>query len=270
MINPANWLRIGVCLLGANLALVTQVKAADLSFLLGIRTWANSWSTWALDQKAYNGNSYQTVASLESNTVLAVTPIALVQWKKGFASTSYMDKVAYALSSAEPAGPLQRAIGVRSEFDVNAGYYVLPELAATVGYKQLRQEFGSTFKWSGPTVGLTAAAPMSFKGVALYGTVAYGLLTLDLPTGTADAYGHSTRPANYQIGEIGLAYEFHSLSISRYHFAMTLGYRSQTVTTKSYGLTSSPIDDPQLVSAYSRTDVRDHTQGLTLTLIGSF
>jgi hypothetical protein len=222
-----------------------------------------------LAQTTYNGASYQTVASLESGTEVAVTPIISVRSGDWFGSASYMTKTKYSLTSAEPAGPLQHAIGVRSEFDVNVGYYVVSGLGVTAGYKELWQQFGTTYRWSGPTLGLTMSAPLGTSGLGVYGTIGYGFLTLDLPSGTTDANGHSSRPANYELGEVGLAYVFSHLSVSRFHVTLTLGYRSQTVTTNNYGLSSSPLNNPAALSAYTQTDLRDHTEGFTLTLLAT-
>jgi len=243
--------------------------AAETSFTVGVKAWATTWSTWALDQKPYNSASYQTVASLESDTAIAVIPLVSVRSGKWFVSGSYMTKTKYELTAAEPAGPLQHAIGVRSEVDANIGYSIVPGLAITAGYKELKQQFGSTFKWSGPTVGLALSAPLGSSGLGVYGTIGYGFLTLDLPSGTTDASGHSSRPANYELSEVGIVYAFNPSWWPRSRITATLGYRAQTVTTRDYGLSSSPLDNPAALSEYTQTDVRDHTQGFTLTLLAT-
>ncbi len=238
---------------------------------LGAKAWVSTWSTWGLDQKPYNGSAYQIVVPLESNTEIALTPVLTAGYGKWRVAFSYMTKTKYDLTGAEPAGPLQHPIGVRSEIDSTLYYYVLPRLAATVGYKQLRQQFGTTLKWSGPTLGLVGTAPLGAPGLDAYGTLAYGFFRLDLPSGQTDAYGHTSRSAGYELGEVGLSYNVGAITSSwASHFSVTLGYRTQTVTTKSYGLSANPLSDPAAAAGYTQVDVRDHTQGLTLSLVGTF
>ena len=259
-------------ILGLFLVIITTMsargRAASPTVSVGVRAWESTWSTWGIDQKPYNGASYQTVAPLESSTKVAVTPQASVSYGRMFLSGGYLTKTDYSLTAPEPAGPLRHAIGVRSEVEANVGYYFFEGLAATVGYKELRQQFGTTLKWSGPTIGLSGSAPLGKKtGFSVYGSLGYGFLELKLPSGTLDGAGRSTRPARYELGEFGLTYSFKTGRGALWpHITASLGYRVQTVTTRDYSLASNTSAGTSL-GPYDRADVRDHTQGFTFGLL---
>ncbi|HEU0203554.1 MAG TPA: hypothetical protein VFR86_24350 [Burkholderiaceae bacterium] len=51
--------------------------------------------------------------------------------------------------------------------------------------------------------------------------------------------------------------------------ALGLGYRAQTVRTRSYALSSQPVSGGG-ATVYASDDPRDFTQGFTLTLFASF
>lgn len=254
-------------LLVVSATIPAHCRAADTTVSIGVRAWESTWSTWGIDQKPYNGASYETVAPLESSTKVAVTPLGSLRYGNVFVSGSYLTKTGYSLTAPEPAGPLRHAVGVRSEVDANVGYYFLQSLSAFVGYKQLRQQFGTTLKWSGPTIGLAGSAPLGQSGFSLYGSLGYGFLELKLPTGTVDGAGRSTRPARYELGEFGLAYSFKTGRGALWpRLTATLGYRTQTVRTRDYALASNTFAGVNL-GAYDQADVRDHTQGFTVGLL---
>jgi hypothetical protein len=143
--------------------------------------------------------------------------------------------------------------------DVNGGYFVLPGLALTLGYKEIQQDYGAgALKWTGPTAGVAASAPLG-SNWAMYGTYGFGFLKLKTPADAADIDGNTSFNATYSVGEVGLAYAFSVGTILK-SMRVTVGYRAQILSTRGYTLAnrqSTPLE-------------HDHTQGPTVGVSGSF
>jgi hypothetical protein len=156
----------------------------------------------------------------------------------------------------------------RDETDLHAGYYVLPTLAVTLGYKDVKQEFGngSEYKFSGPIVGLAASAPLT-QGFSLYGNFGYGSMKADFGKLT-DNNGKSSFNADYYLGEVGLAYSFDAKAIfpSAKALTATLGYRNQTLAAQNFAVGTNFYAPTQSRS----TELRDNTEGLSLGLSVTF
>jgi hypothetical protein len=80
-----------------------------------------------------------------------------------------------------------------------------------------------------------------------------------------DGAGNTSLNANYVLTEAGFAYSFGSIGKVFRSLSLTLGYRSQTLTTRDYTLLDS--NQPML---FSRQNVKDTTQGETLSVLGAF
>jgi len=253
-LRPSLW---ALCLLGK---LGSGHAEEDIHLTAGLKTWLSNWTSWGVDQTVYNGASFGTISPLDGGASTSVIPQLSLRYGTWLLSTSYMTSTSYDLSSAQPVGPLRNVRASRREVDGNVGYYVIPELAVTVGYKKLDQDVGGTFSWSGPTVGLTGSAPMGLTGLGAYGTLGYGVFRLNAPASSADANGRTQFNASYLNAELGLAYSF------RERFTVTLGYRSQTVRTSGYALGSVSLTNPAPAQPYAATQLTDFTQGPTLGL----
>ncbi|MCK5718022.1 MAG: hypothetical protein KAH77_11080 [Thiomargarita sp.] len=131
------------------------------------------------------------------------------------------------------AGTLQLE---RSEFDINIGYYVLPSLIVTLGYKQIDRNLLQTDlyidsqgdyaqKTSGWTIGISGGAPLSGK-LGMYGNFSYGI-NMETEWATDSL---STYDTDYYSGEFGLSYghKFDSMPVVN-AIAMYLGYRVQSL-----------------------------------------
>jgi len=207
--------------------------APSLQLAVGAKVWANEWSSW--EPVGTGHNTIRVVESIASNTHIAVIPQASVRYGDWLATASYFVSTSYSLGgSIEPStGTLSALAARRKEVDGNIGYYILPGLAATVGYKQIEQDFGvNPYKWTGPTVGLAGGAPL--KGaLALYGSFAYG--RLKLKASLPDDAGGTRFNADYILGELGLSYGINT-PLPRLSFSVTLGYRAQLVSTRKFQL----------------------------------
>jgi hypothetical protein len=258
-----------VCLMGT--LLLTSAALADGEspiLTVGAKAWVNTWTSWGLDQKSYNNASNQVVIPINSGTQASWIPTVSVGYGKWVVAASYMIDTRYLLVGAEPAGPLTGVSATRTETDASLGYALLPGLALTAGYKELKQEYGDTYKWSGPVVGLNASVPMPTPGLNLYGTFGYGFFTVDLPADAPDASKHTSLDATYIVSEFGISYAIGRTASGRRPVTLTAGYRTQTVKTRNYGL--AVTSDANVQSQYTTTDLRDITQGFTLGIRASF
>lgn len=251
------------CLACALLAIAVGVpgaRAADLDFTIGAKLWANEWSSW---QPTPTGtNTIDVVESIAANTTLAPILQGSVTYKRWLLTASYFTTTDYSLGgSVNPVtGNLGSLSASRTEVDANVGYFIAPGFAATIGYKHIEQRFaGAPYSWSGPTVGLSAGAPV-YQALAIYATFAYGRLTLSAPS--PDAAGSTSFDADYFLGELGLSYGFDT-PLSSLSLTATLGYRIQIVATRGYAISTG-------FDGYEPVDLHDVTYGPALGLSGRF
>lgn len=224
----------------------------------GVKGWSSTWQSWLRIRTAYGEASRDVIQTLSSPSKIATIPQLSVRYGNWFVSASTLTDTTYKL-----AGNWLNAIpGIRNEVDGNLGYYVLPGLAFSVGYKKITQSFESSDKWSGPTAALTGTAGLD-RGFSVYGTVAFGQMNATAPK---DGTDNTSFNANYYLTEAGLAYSFGGMGRLVRSVNMTLGYRTQTVVTKGYQLADFSTPSPTL----SSVNVRDTTQGLALGLSAVF
>jgi hypothetical protein len=221
--------------------------------------WETTWESWIVVPTPFNGGSREVIETINSNTKLAVIPQLSVRYGNWLGTVSALTSTDYSLTPSWGSS----LSASRYEIDGNFGYYVLPGLALTVGYKQIEQKFGGTFKWHGPTVGGSGTAGLG-HGFSLYGTVGVGFMKAELPF--PDGADQTSLNATYLLGETGVAYSFGSLGAVIRSLNITLGYRSQTLTTRGFGLANTSTTP----TTVSRQDVRDSTYGPTLSFVGAF
>lgn len=225
-------------LLGAATAAV-QAQDNDLSLSLGLRAWNTEWTTFSY----FPINPQDSVVTqVPARDKLVLVPTLSLRWRDAFGSVSLYPTTEHSMYD-----------GLRSErreFDLNAGYYVLPGLAVTLGYKKMVQTDGRfSYRPAGPVVGLSATAPLG-AGLNVYGAFGVGWLKTPAARNTFDV----VFDAEYRLTELGLAY---SLPVTWMAKALTLtaGYRTQVLSSKQ---------------ARGDQDGRDLTQGLTVGLVASF
>jgi hypothetical protein len=262
-----------LCSLALLAALMSPYRAAavdwsDLQVTLGAKVWANEWTSWA-PTPGGGTTGVQVIESVAANTHVAAIPQASVRFGDFLATTSYFVKTNYSLGGAVNAssGLLQTLNTPRRELDGNVGYFVLDTLAVTVGYKQIEQQFGiDHYKWTGPTIGLLASAPLR-GSLGLYGTFAYGRLTMK--ASVPDVARRDRFNADYLLGEFGLSYGV-TTPASWLSFTFTLGYRAQIVSTHRYDLATGLTDATTGIPASQAVDVHDITHGPALSILARF
>ena len=256
---------IGLLLCGV----ASQAVAADeLSVTLGTKVWTNKWTSWDYyPPLALSATTSLPGASenFTSANQAAVIPSVTLRYADFLLTSSMFAKKSYGFTGSDGTS----FDAQREETDVHAGYYLLPTLAVTLGYKDVKQDFGAgkTFKYSGPIVGVVASAPLT-KGYSLYGNFGYGAMDAQFPAGFVDNNGHGKLSADYYLGEVGVAYSFDVRSSfpSLRALTATLGYRSQTLATRGFAVGT----DANKPSASRSTELRDNTEGLALGLSVSF
>jgi hypothetical protein len=253
-------------------ALSAQVDAADLQFTVGAKLWVNEWTSWT---PAHTATDVYVIQTIASNTHVAVIPQLNAFYGRWLVAGSYFVGTDYALGGGvtPTTGQINPFVATRKEADVNVGYYVLPSLALTLGYKQIQQNFvhianPEFYKWTGPTIGLLASSPLQGGPLSVYGTFAYGRLGLhasepDLLDPEVQQFAHYNFNADYFLTELGLAYgtptPLKGLSLS-----VTLGYRVQVVSTRDFNLETGPG------GGFQPTDLHDVTQGPAFSVLARF
>jgi hypothetical protein len=228
------------------------------SVTVGTKVWVNEWSSWSTPTIG----GQPAVAPVDSSTKVSLIPVVNLRFRDFYASFSTLLNSTYTLS-----GQAQNSIDAsRKEFDANVGYYVLPGLGVSVGYKSLSQGFGAAdYRWTGPTIGATLTAPIQ-GGFAGYGALGGGFFKMSLPAADPNSPVNGDLNAVYTVGEIGLAYGAAGIpTIAVTSTAFTLGYRFQAVRTKDYKVRAATG-----TGVNGSTDVSDVTQGPALGFLLRF
>jgi len=239
-------------------ALAAEDTGEGFSVTVGTKVWVNEWSSWSTP--TIGGQA--AVVPIDSSTKVSLIPVVSLRFRDFYASFSTLLNTSYTLS-----GQAQNSIDAsRKEFDANLGYYVLPGLGVSLGYKSLSQVFGgASYRWTGPTVGATLTAPIQ-GGFAGYGALGVGFFKMSLPAADLNSSVNGDLNANYAIGEIGLAYGAAGIAtIAVTSTAFTLGYRFQAVRTKDYKVRAATG-----TSVNGSTDLSDVTQGPALGFLLRF
>ena len=239
-------------------ALAAEGTGEGFSVTVGAKVWVNEWSGWNNPTIGGQGE----VVPIDSSTKVSLIPVVNLRFRDFYASFSTLVSTSYTLSGQA----LNSIDASRKEFDANVGYYVLPGLGVSLGYKSLSQGFPvGDYHWTGPTVGATLTAPIQ-GGLAGYGAVGAGFFKLNLPAGDPNSSVNSSLNAIYTIGEIGLAYGAAGIpTIAVTSTAFTLGYRFQAVRTKEYKVCATTC-----TSVNGSTDLSDVTQGPALGFLLRF
>jgi len=242
---------------------------------VGLKLWRNEWTI--------PGFGSHQAPEYHSGAELVMIPVLSARYKNWMVSGSYFPKTDYSFNSSgtvnfnQPTFPgvqidSARVNGERSEFDINVGYYVLPSLIVTLGYKNIDRDFAITHTLStgdttssranqdtsGFTLGLAAVAPLSDK-IGLYGSFAYGL-DMETEWGTGFEYDN-----DYYLGELGLLYGKKLDGVPVLESASAyVGYRFQALI--EHYQTSHPFTNSSSVG----TNTADYTQGFVIGVNLSF
>jgi hypothetical protein len=247
-----------------------STEAALPSF--SIRAWANTWDSWVTSPKgtgvALGTQRYQIVQAVNGGTRTSIIPVVSVRHGNFTDSLSVMPRTNYSFQDAgTPGGFIVRAS--RSELDFNSGYRASRNITLTAGYKRLIQTYGpDAFVWRGALFGINAHADLG-SGWYLYGSAGLGYMKAILPESQKDAEQRSRFNAGYRIGEFGMGFNPDIGGNFIKSTVLTIGYRTQTVTTRGYTLgTTDPTGNSTTPNA--KTSLIDTTQGLAASAVFIF
>ncbi|MBS0509653.1 MAG: hypothetical protein JSR42_00515 [Proteobacteria bacterium] len=253
----------------------TVATVGDVQFFAGIRLWANEWDFSSLSARRAVDPSNPSNVVLRDEVVSDVSDVKFVPMPTfGARYGNFLGSITYFVpTSYSVKGVLSRDVK-RSELDVTAGYFVLPSLLLSIGYKhakvdRLIEGLDSGQDISAILLGLSASAPLSDR-LSLYGNFAYGLgrQKSDSP----DPRGKDRYSSTYAIGEVGLSYRILEGRAGMFVKSLTgsIGYRAQSYTTKDVGLGTYAMANPNVPIATTTRDVQTSTNGVVVALVASF
>jgi len=212
-------------------------QAQELSWSVGAKAWNTQWTTFGYDTNSANQTVLIQVAARDKTVLI---PLLSARYGDFVGSISGYRPTDYSFVDGSGGN-------ARKELDANVGYFVLPGLALTVGYKKVGQRAGTdNYELGGLTAGLSATAPLS-PSVGLYGSFGLGRMK---DTGASTV----KFDADYRLSEVGLAYSL-PMDGRIKALSFTLGYRTQVLSSKR---------------ALGDQDGRDITQGFTFGLVATF
>lgn len=244
----------------------------DFGVSVGLKFWSNQWDS-PFELEALAGSTQaSSIYTFESKTEVAAIPTFLVRYRNFFVGGSYLPEIEYNFDTQvlEFNGQsLADLSAEREEWDLNLGYFITPNLALSVGYKDLTRtlffsgDINIEDKWeiSVPIIGLAAAAPVGL-GLNLYGNFAYGQAEVD------ELFGRLPLEleGDYYFGEVGLSY---SVPLEGRIAALTLsaGYRFQRLDLHYTSIGANGNDPFPLGSS---GDLNDSTHGVVFNLSATF
>lgn len=222
---------------------------------LGVKAWANYWETgFPVDDR--NNTGTNVIAASNDSPKVAAIPSVSMRWGRFVASVGYFVKTEYEFTAFTDyqnftcAGCSATVVRVastaeRKELDANIGWFIHPQVAVTLGYKQVDQIYKTTFtapglifppsdpdktKNTAVTLGILGSAPIG-GGFALYGNVAAGPAKAEFVDSTSEKL-----EGYYHSSEFGFAYGFGGAAI-------TLGYKVQVIDYETKGSLQQRIRD---------------------------
>src|SRR5581483_654428 len=216
-----------------------STKIGDNLYLnIGLKTWLASWQTTILSAPSISGAH---VNALTSDPTTVLIPSLSLRYKNVFVSGGYFASTNFKFPTSSELASLSPPSGIvlatqtvsvkRDEMDLNLGYSITSNFAVSIGYKTVRQRYHTTetieglpdataddtTRISGPTIGASGTAPIG-GGFNLYGNISYGLIT--------EKTTEMSEKGDYVSSELGIAYRFHSLTISG-------GYKYQIISAST-------------------------------------
>lgn len=246
-------------------------RSGDVQFFGGLRVWGMNWETPVLTRAAVfdpanpSAPATKDIEQRYSSTRAAPIPFLGVRYGNFIGSVSYLTRTAYGFNG------LPNDIR-REEFDATLGYYVIPQLALSVGYKTAKVDRISTLVSGGSTtdvylVGASSSVPLEGSGrLSLYGNVAYGV-----GKSRADIPDSNKVDVSYRIGEVGLSYRLFSAPQGALkHLNLSFGYRAQVATLKNIAFGSYATPTSLVPTSVERRNIQSTTDGFVIGLIGVF
>lgn len=248
-------------------------RSSEVQIFGGLRTWAATWDLPVFTRLGVTSSANQPVIIKDveqriNSTRIAPIPFLGVRYGNFIASASYLARTGFGSNGLLPSDVR------RDELDLTLGYYVLPQLTLSVGYKTAKLDRISPVtdggsKTDGILVGMSGSVPLDGSTrLSLYGNFAYGLGRAKFDVALPN--GDTRSNAEYKIGEVGLSYRLFSAPQGALkQLSLSFGYRAQLFTLKSipFGTYATSALVPTEVE---RRNVQSTTDGFVVGLIGVF
>lgn len=249
-----------------------QMQMENTSFTIGLKTWVTSWNTWFTQNSVNDIGNFANQAIIKdvfnrkADTEATFIPQLTVRNGPWLISGSALAKKDFTFFLSNRVGnQLGEVTLERKEYDLNVGYALAAGAILTVGYKDLRYENSSGFRYTakGPTIGVSGSAPLA-AGLSMYGNIGYGR-----PKVTDNGGDVEKRRGSYVLTEIGLAYPLAQMNESLKTAVVTAGYRYQrlssgNVTTRTVAVVNGQVGNPPVVLGERGVELVDVTEGFTL------
>ncbi|WP_342113430.1 hypothetical protein [Pseudoduganella sp. OTU4001] len=237
-------------------AIADDASDSSPQFSVGLKAWNATWGTalptlYTVATPAGTIHVSESLDSAEGSSKTSAYPSFAVKKDRFLVSASFArfsnDFLSPNTSVIAPNGmnvSTSRSDHIkRRESDFTAGYYVMPNIVVSLGYKHATEDRTSTLSLGGGTVpllknrarGLLLGAAANFSimdRLSLSNQIAYGPARIKVSLAD-QSFPDDTVSARYMIYEIGLNYALPT-GIGR-GTAIGLGYRSQLVRTDSAG-----------------------------------
>jgi hypothetical protein len=209
------------CLAGASMLSAGLVYADDepvptknLHVTISAKAWNESWSTWN-NVYGYGAPGPGTMINTSDTTLAAIGGVT-VRYKNLFVSGNYAPPTTFNFADIAQKDK-------RSEGDLNIGYYLHPQVGISLGYKQVKLDYGGTgaYVWTHKfiTLGLNASARVGESRFFMYENAAFSLTGNTSVTFTTVPRGTPT----YRSLEAGLG-----ISATQ-HLIVSAGYKFQQI-----------------------------------------
>jgi hypothetical protein len=208
----------------------------NLYLTIGLKLWAAEWQT------AFTSAGGDHIISTTAKAQPVLIPTLAIKYKDVFISGGYFNttkfdfqKFSEIVNFGPPTGfAVETTTGSakRTEKDLNIGLSIYRSIAVSLGYKEISQKYHTTFsvpgfndftsdsetKYTGPTIGILASAPIGREGLGIYENFSFGQMKAKY-TGQSE-----TDDAVYISSELGFTYRAGVALFS-------LGYKYQALDT---------------------------------------
>lgn len=260
-----------------------QSNTPETQYTVGVKVWHASWLSYIpANYSGFSAGGAPTtgdiVNEIEGKAHTDFMPLISVRHKDLFVSLSYArftsDFRVATSPVITPSG--QNLITSRNdhfsrrEGDLNVGYFLTPEVAIAIGYKNATENRDTSLgiapqatpivrtKARGFLLGVIGSFAVYDK-LRFYAQAGYGPARLSLDFADPALGTNFKTHGRYLIGEIGLSYPVFANPSGSGGAALALGYRTQTIKTNS--------DAGIFRDAHALRDVRD---GAVLSLNYTF
>ena len=234
-----------------------QTTPPATQFTVGVKIWNASWQSYL--PATYTGvgasgtpAAGSTVDEVEGTSSTDIMPFVSVRHDKLFASLSHgrfssdfhVGSSPVITSTGQTQITWRNDHFVRRETDLNLGYFVTPEVAIVLGYKDaietrdvslgIAPQATPLVKTTGKVFLLGAVGSFAvYEKLRFYAQAAYGPARLKLTFANPSFGSDNKTNGRYLIGELGLTYPVFANPSGFGGATVSLGYRTQTVKTDS-------------------------------------